>query len=256
MDKLNITWSKIKHLAYIGLVLCWFSTPGVAQDTEKDAYDSLLNDYLLFDSLLLSELEAGNSSIAGILDDIINENYIKSQLVVRAGYTSDIINAGRDYGISQYGLNAGVAFYHKSGLFADVSGYYNSSSEPNYNTTITTAGYMGNVFTNLSYFVSYDHYFFHEADNPDYIQAFPLTNSFNASTTYYVKRFNFGIDYGFLFGEETAHRIRGNISATFDKRNWGFIDRFAVSPNLSILFGNASITSTVFNEETAKRRGQ
>ena len=237
-----------------GLVFLLFVAPLKAQDVELDQYDSILSEYLKFDSLLLEELEQDSSGIMAILDDIMSEKYLKSQLVVRAGYTSDIVNAGRDYGVQQYGLNAGVAFYHKSGIFADVSGYYNSDIDPNYNTTITSVGYMGNFTPNWNYFGSYDHFFYLESNDPDLLITYPLTNGLNASTSYYLKRLNFGIDYTFLFGDENAHRARANISLTLDKRKWGFIDRFAFSPNISMLLGNANVTSTVFNEETAKRK--
>jgi hypothetical protein len=237
-----------------GLVFLLFLPSIKAQDVELDYYDSLLNDYLTFDSLLLAELEYDSSGIMAILAEIIDENYLKSQLIVRTGYTSDIVNAGRDYGIQQYGLNAGIAFYHKSGLFADVSGYYNSDIDPNYNTTITSAGYMGSIMPNWLFFVSYNHYIYHEAKNPDLLITYPLTNAFNGSTSFYLKKLNFGLDYSYLFGDEDAHRARANISLTLDKRKWGFLDRIAFTPNISMLLGNANVTSIVFNEETAKRK--
>lgn len=252
-------WRKLcvtKHLILTGLAIFSFIQITQSQNTETDHYDSLLADYLKLDSLLLWEMEHDSSSLLAILEDILADNYLKSQLVVRAGYTSDIVNAGRDYGVQQYGLNAGVAYYHKTGFFADISGYYNSDIEPNYNTTIATVGYMGNIITNWNYFASYDHYFYHNSNKTDIMFTYPLTNSINASTTYYLKRFSFGVDYSFLFGEETAQRVRGNIGFTIDKRNWGFIDRLAFSPNVSILLGNANVTSTVFNEETAQRRAK
>ena len=141
-----------KRLILTGLAIFSFIHVTKSQNTEPDNYDSLLADYLKLDSLLLWEIEHDSSSLLAILDDILADNYLKSQLVVRAGYTSDIVNAGRDYGVQQYGLNAGIAFYHKTGFFADISGYYNSDILPNYNTTITTIGYMGNIINNWNYF--------------------------------------------------------------------------------------------------------
>ena len=92
----------IKHMILAGLVFLLFVAPLKAQDVELDQYDSILSEYLKFDSLLLEELEQDSSGIMAILDDIMSEKYLKSQLVVRAGYTSDIVNAGRDYGVQQY----------------------------------------------------------------------------------------------------------------------------------------------------------
>ena len=245
-----------KRLILTGLAIFSFIHVTKSQNTEPDNYDSLLADYLKLDSLLLWEIEHDSSSLLAILDDILADNYLKSQLIVRAGYTSDIVNAGRDYGVQQYGLNAGIAFYHKTGFFADISGYYNSDILPNYNTTITTIGYMGNIINNWNYFASYDHYFYHNSDKTDVLNNYPLTNGINASTSYYIKWFNIGVDYSFLFGEETAQRVRGNIGFTVAKRKWGFIDRLAFSPIVSMLLGNANVTSTVFVEETALRRSK
>ena len=236
-------------------VFCCFISPITAQ-SQQHASDSLMNEILALDSLLLSELEEGNSELSWLLRDIKDGNYLKSQFIVRAGYTSDITYAGRNFGVNQYGLNAGVAYYHKSGIFADVSGFFNSNSQPKYNTTITTAGYLGSFSPKWNYFVSYDHYFYHQNSNSDDLIDYPLTNALNASTTYYIKWFNFGVDYSFLFGDETAHRVRANVGAIFAKYNMGFIDRLAFSPNISMLMGNANVTSTVFDITTAQVRAR
>ena len=219
---------------------------------ELDNYDSLLADYAKLDSLLLSELENDSSSLFSILEDIMNEDYLKSQLMIRAGYTSNITNAGRNFGIQQYGLNAGIAFYHKSGLFADISGYYNSDQDPKYNTTITSVGFMGLFGPKWNYYVSYDHFFYEKPEDVDYVINYPLTNSLNASTNYLLGGFNLGVDYSFLFGDETAHRGRLNLSYYLSFKNVGFIDRINFSPNLSLLTGNANVTSLVFSQEIAK----
>jgi len=228
------------------------SVPSNAQ--EMDSYDSLFADYALLDSMLLAELENNSSSLLRILDDIINENYLKSQLTLRTGYTSNITNAGRNFGTQQYGLNAGIAFYHKSGIFADVSGYYNSDQKPKYNTTIGSLGFMGLIGPKWNYFISYDHFFYRAPaqETIDYVVSFPLTNSFNASTNLLLGGFNFGADYSFLFGENTAHRARLNLSYYLTFKKVGFIDRINLSPNLSMLAGNANVTSIVFNQEMAK----
>jgi len=252
MHYLHKNNSTIKHLAFLSLVFSLLLSNFTMKAQELDNYDSLLADYAKLDSLLLAELENDSSSLLSILEDIMNEDYLKSQLTLRAGYTSNITNAGRNFGVQQFGLNAGVAFYHKSGVFADVSGYYNSDQDPKYNTTITSVGYMGLFGPRWNYYLSYDHFFYQKPQDSDYLITYPLTNSLNASTNFLLKGFNFGVDYAFMFGDETAHRGRLNLSYYLSFKNVGFIDRINFSPNLSMLAGNANVTSTVFNQEMAR----
>jgi hypothetical protein len=213
-----------------------------AQETN---YDALLNSYLASDSILLDELELQLASdsldIFDLMDSLLLSDYSFSQLSVRTGYTSDITYAGRNFGFNQYGLNAGIAYYHKSGLFADVSGYWNSSLNPGYNPTITSLGYMGTLSHKWTYTLSYDHYFYNTQGQEDSLIYYPLTNSVNLSTFFDLGQFTLAGDYSFLFGEESAHRLRFNLMYTISKNNWGFIDRFVFMPSASILMGNATI---------------
>jgi hypothetical protein len=244
------------HLVFAGLVfsILLSSVPSKAQ--ELDNYDSLIADYAALDSLLLLELENDSSSLFSILEEILNEDYLKSQLAIRLGYTSDITNAGRNFGIQQFGLNAGASFYHKSGIYADISGFYNSNQNPKYNTTITTLGYMGMFSPKWNYYLSYDHIFYSKAEDPDFVVTYPLTNSLNISSNYLVKGINLGIDYSFLFGEETAHRARLNLGYYLLFTKVGFLDRISFNPNLSMLTGNAIVTSTIFNREIARANSE
>jgi hypothetical protein len=243
-------------LAICGLAFLLVMPLSPAQSQEIDNYDSLLADYAALDSLLLAELENDSSSLLSILEDILDESYIKSQLSIRFGYTSNITNAGRNFGIQQYGLNSGIAFYHKSGLFADVSGYYNSDQDPKFNTAITSIGYMGVFGPRWNYYLSYDHFFYGKPKDIDYVINYPLTNSLNASTNFLINGFNVGVDYSFLFGDEAAHRGRLNLSYYLTFNKVGFIDRINFSPNLSMLVGNANVTSIVFNQEMARENSK
>lgn len=223
---------------------CFTPLPGIAQvnDTTTDTYDSTLTDYLIFDSLLLEELASDSTSFFSLLESLSNENYIKSMLSLRAGYSGQITNAGRTIGINQYGFNAGVSFYHKSGMYADVSGYWNSDQIPNYTTTIADVGYMGNFTPNWGFWASYTHYFYSGGSSDSTI--YPFSNAINASTNYYIKNLSFGVDYSFTFGTETAHRIRINTGYTLaTQKKWWIFDRVSFSPNLSMLLGNANVVS-------------
>lgn len=213
-----------------------------SQDSE---YDSLLNYYLKSDSVILDQLEfelAANSlDILDLIDSLLDTDFRFSQLSLRIGYTSNITYAGRNFGIEQHGFGTGVSYYHKSGLFGDVSGYWNSDISPNYNPTIITFGYFGNLSRKWTYTLSYDHFFYNTSDDIDVLIYYPITNSLNASSYLELGKFTLAGDYSFLFGEENAHRLRGNLMYTFSKRNWGFIDRFVFMPTASILMGNSDI---------------
>ena len=211
-----------------------------AQDAE---YDSLLNYYLKSDSLLLDQLElelaADSMDIFDLMDSLLYTDLRFSQLSMRLGYTSDITYAGRNFGIQQYGLGAGLSYYHKTGLFADVSGFWNSNIQPAYNPTITTVGYFGSFTKDWTYTLSYDHFFYNESE--DELSYYPITNSLNTATFLELGKFTLAGEYSYMFGEENAHRLRGNLMYTISKSNWGFIDRFVFMPTASMLLGNAYI---------------
>ena len=241
-----------KPHSFLVFGLFYFFAGSFVQAQEMDKYDSLLADYTALDSMLLNEMENDSSSLLSILEDIMNEDYLKSQLTLRVGYTSDITNAGRNFGVQQFGLNAGAAYYHKSGVFVDVAGYYNSDQDPKYNTTITSLGYMGLFTPKWNYYLSYDHFFYSQPKDTNLAIDYPLTNALNSSTNFLIKGLNLGLDYSFMFGKETAHRSRLNLSYSFAIKNAGLIDRIGFNPNLSMLAGNANVTTTVFNREIAQ----
>lgn len=246
----------IKHLILLGTVFAFLLLTTLVKAQEMDEFDSLLQEYALLDSLLLEEIGSDSAALFSLIDDLINEDYLKSQFTLRAGYTSNITNAGRNFGIQQYGLNAGVAFYHKSGIYADVAGYYNSDQKPKYNTTILALGYMGLIGKHWNYFISYDRFIYHESEQEEIIIEYPLRNSLNSSINYNIKGFTLGTDYSFMFGDETSHRIRLNLGYSYwTKKVWIF-DHIGINPNVSMLAGNQNITSIVFNQEIAKRNSK
>lgn len=212
--------------------------------SQDSNYDSLLNYYLESDSILLDQLEyelaADSLDILDLIDSLLYADFRYSQLSLRLGYTSDITYAGRNFGIEQYGFASGISYYHKTGLFADVSGFWNSNLEPAYNPTIFTGGYLGKFTNKWTYTLSYDHFLYNQSDD-DLSNYYPITNSLNAATFLELGKFTVAGEYSFLFGEENAHRLRGNLMYNITKRNWGFIDRFVFLPTASILLGNSYI---------------
>ena len=217
--------------------------PAKSQDSDHDDYDSLLNYYLASDSILLDQLElelaADSMDILDLIDSLIYGDFRYSQLSMRLGYTSDITYAGRNFGIEQHGFAAGISYYNKTGLFADVSGFWNSHLVPAYNPTVLTAGYLGRLSRKLSYTVSYDHFFYNQTD--DELSYYPITNSANASAFLELGKITLAGEYSFLFGEESAHRFRANLMYTFSKSKLGFIDRFVFMPTASTLLGSSYI---------------
>ena len=202
--------------------------------------DSLINETLAFDSLLLEELAQDSLSIIDLIDSLIHGKFKFSSLMIRTAYTSNIMNAGRDFGISQYGFSIGASYYHKTGLFGDLTSYWNSDVEPHINPTTITLGYMGSITSKWSIIASYEHFFYNQDESYDGI-LYPITNALNASTYLDLKHFSFGVDYSFLFGHESAHRIRPNMYGIIRIKTRGFIDEIDIFPSASLLLGNATI---------------
>jgi hypothetical protein len=94
--------------------------------------------------------------------------------------------------------------------------------------------------TRWNLITNYEHYFYQSAGNGDDFN-YPLTESLNLTTYYDLDFISFGFDYTFLFGEETAHRIRPYVFSTIRFRNVAFIDEISLIPSASALFGNQNI---------------
>lgn len=260
----NRTFGNVKLILLMTLAVLLAFMPIVdlsaqdpSQQDEKPAendsyYDSLLNAYLEYDSLLLTELEADSLSFLDLLDQLVSLQYSRSSMSFRFGYNSHVLNAGRDFGFRQYGLNGGMSYNHKSGVFLDLTGYWNSEIEPNYNLTITSLGYMGSFTPKWSLYASYDHYFYNTNELETDL-LYPLTNSLNFSTYYDLKLVSAGVDYGFLFGKESAHRIRPSISGVLRFTNIGFIDRISIMPGISGLWGNQTILISTPNYQLVQQ---
>ena len=111
---------------------------------------------------------------------------------------------------------------------------------------------MGFINSKCSFFGSYDHFFYNE-NLDETTEPYPLNNSLNLSTYYDLKWVSAGFDYGFLFGSETAHRIRPNISGLFRFKDIGFIDRITIMPGISGIWGNQTILISNPNYQLVKQ---
>jgi hypothetical protein len=234
-------FTKLVFVTFIASIAT--AIPAWPQHSDFDDYDSLLNYYLESDSILLDQLElelaADSMDILDLIDSLLYGDFRYSQLSFRLGYTSDITYAGRNFGIEQHGFAAGISYYNKTGLFADVSGFWNSNLVPTYNPTVLTVGYLGKLSPKLTYTLSYDHFFYNQTD--DELSYYPITNSVNAAAFLELGKITLAGEYSFLFGEESAHRLRANLMYTFSKNKVGFIDRLVFMPTASVLLGSSDI---------------
>ena len=122
-----------------------YSTSSFSQESQELSYA---------EQLLALEEELDSLSIFNLLDSVLLLSAVqKSELNVRVGLTSSVTSAGRDYNIDQTGYSAGLSYFHKSGGYLDLAGYYNTNVEPSYNPTILSAGYLGSLFLQMELFI-------------------------------------------------------------------------------------------------------
>lgn len=215
--------------------------PAIAQDHFADSTENLM---LRTDEELLAELLGSDTTdILSLLDSLFAIRYKRSLFSVGTGYISRITNAGRNFGIQQYGFHFNAAYYHRSGFYGNIAGYWNSDLEPKYNPTVTGIGYMQSLGKRWTLDAGYDHFFYSSDGGTDEEPGlfFPLTNAFNGAVYYNLKWVSIGSEYSFLFGSETAHRLRWSVMSDINIRTGFFIERIKIMPGAAILLGNANI---------------
>lgn len=182
-------------------------------------------------------------NIFRLIDSLMNmEDFsISSQLAVRLAYNSNVLWVGRTLGIEQFGLSPGVSYYHKSGLFADISSFWSKDFEPKYYLTIFTGGYMHSFSKKFSVLASYDHYIYNLEN--DYI---PYNNAITITPFYELKPVNFRLDYSFFFGDNSVHRLMPSVSVTLEKKDIFKLDRISFFPTVFILFGDQTFSEIIF----------
>ncbi len=211
------------------LVLLLLTLPSVSQEASLSYAEQLQ----------AIEDEMDSLSIFNLIDEVFASEDPANELSIRMGFTTNVTSAGRDYDISQSGISAGASYYHKSGLFGDLAGYWNSGVDPNYNPTILSVGYLGS-FKNRkwSYSMDAERWFF----NPNDSSNNPLTSSLGASLTYDFEWGFATVDYSFLFGEETANRLISSLSGTIGLGKWWIFNNVSFYPSVSMMTGNSDIT--------------
>lgn len=158
-----------------------------------------------------------------------------SFLKVGVGYVSNVLVAGRNYGVKQYGLIPTVEYNHKSGWYAGYSGSVLSKNQPAYAASALYTGFANGIGNNWWYDLAYSHTFFSSDSNNI------INNSISGLLSYTKNWFLASVKYSFLFGEETAHEVIANIGGYWQKENMGFTDVIAFSPAIATVFGTTNV---------------
>jgi hypothetical protein len=208
--------------------------PACAQDA-----DSLLNTSSAATTSIITSQDS--LSIFVLIDSLLTLDQASgSQLVLRVGYNSNVLSAGRTLGIQNFGLAPGISYYHSSGSYADVAGYWSKDFEPSYYLTVASAGYMHDFTKRFSIMAGYDHYFYSLAGDNSYV---PYKNALSFTPIVELKPISFTANYAFYFGDQTAHRIMPGLSITLKKKKLWKLDRVTITPSVFVLWGNETITT-------------
>ncbi|MBV6646754.1 MAG: hypothetical protein KI790_14955 [Cyclobacteriaceae bacterium] len=196
------------------------------------------------------EAELDSFSIFNLIDSLLTSTaQTPSEWNIRFGYTSNILSAGRNFGIEQHGFSPGISYYHRSGMFADFAGFWNSANEPKYNLTMLTVGYMGLISGKWSYSLSYEKWFYNLGASDS--SQISFSNGLGASVSYDMRWLNTSFDYSFLFGNSTAHRLIWSTSGDIRIKNFWIFDRVRIYPTFSMIIGNGDVTSFRFTDDEA-----
>lgn len=160
----------------------------------------------------------------------------QSYMTFRLAFANKALFAGRDFGTNQSLLMPDITYFHKSGLYAELTGLSYSKSTPQYELTYLSAGYTGFV-GNLLYSAELSRTFYTQPDpdNPN-----PLPNGLMLSGSYDIKKVSVNLGYTLMFGSETAHRITFGPSYFQKWTNLGWLDRLSINPSLNLIIGTQS----------------
>ena len=220
-------------------VVMWLACSFTVRGQQADSVLLKNDPYLAeLDSILAS---GDSEQFLSFIDSLINlpDYAIKSQMIVRLGYNSNVVADSRTLGFNQFGIAPGISYYHKTGLYADLTSYWSKEYDPNFYLTVATAGYMNSPTKWWSFMAEYSRYMYSNTGEDIYIA---YKNNVGISNFFDVKPFTFRLDYQFYFGDKQAHRINPSVMVNFQKRNLGKITRLSFYPTVSFLFGSEQIT--------------
>ena len=202
----------------------------------------------LQEQIALLESEMDSLMIYNLISSILKEDKVYSEFSARLSYNSSITSAGRTYSLDQHGLAPGVSFYHKSGAFADVSGFWGSSFDPKYSLTVGTLGYLKLIGTKWSVSGNYERWFYN-------YETSSSANSLGSTVSYSSKYLYGSLDYSFLFGNKTSNRVIATTSGNYKSKKLWVFNSVSLRPTVSAVYGNQYIT-LLFSEsdKTASER--
>lgn len=204
-----------------------------AQDEELPLLSQVETDLTFEDSLAIFDL----------IDSVLQQGDLdRSQLALRLSYNSNVLSTGRTLGIENFGLSPGISYYHKTGLYADVSGYWSKDFDPSYYLTVASLGYMHDFTKHFSLLAGYDRYFYVVGEG-NYV---PYTNSLSVTPVFELKPLALSATYSFYFGDANAHRIMPGINVILEKKKFINIERVAITPSFFMLLGNEVLTEVEF----------
>lgn len=211
-------------------IFCGYCITAFAQDSDSTLLSQVETELTFDDSL----------SIFSLIDSLLlNADAMGSQLALRLTYNSNVMSTGRTLGIQNFGISPGISYYHKSGLYADISGYWSKDFDPSYYLTVASLGYMRDFSRHFSLLLGYDRYFYRFGDN-NYV---PYQHAITVSPSLELKPFSISAAYSFYFGDAVAHRIMPGVTVVLEKKKFINIDRVSVNPSFFILLGDETITT-------------
>lgn len=160
-----------------------------------------------------------------------------SEINFRAGYNNNTVSLGRNYGINQQSIYPGIAFYHKSGVYMNYTGFINTQTTPAYNLTMLSAGYMAPLGAHWNYNMAYEHWFFSQQNEDN-----PLNNSADVSGSYNTRYGYATVDYSLLFGNEIAHRLMLSITGKLQFKQVWIFQSIRILPSFNMIFGTEDVT--------------
>lgn len=167
-------------------------------------------------------------------------------LTARVRYTNKALFAGRDFGVNQSMLMPSVSYLHKSGLYADFTGYAYSQSSPKYQFSNFSVGYMGVLGTKFLYSAEYGRSISSTQEVPNV-----LANSIALQGSFTHKKLAASLNYSFYFdNSQTSHLLVPSVGLNLSTPKMGFIDKISFMPSINALFGNSSSFQNTFNPTT------
>jgi hypothetical protein len=207
---------------------------------------------ILICCLLLASFSSYSQDQAGQLSDNFLDSLVtyfenggeKTHfLTARVRYTNKALFAGRDFGVNQSMLMPSVSYLHKSGLYADFTGYAYSQSSPRYQFSNVSVGYMGVLGSKFLYSAEYGRSISSTKEVPNV-----LANSFALQGSFTHKKLVASLNYSFYFdNSQSSHLLVPSVGLNLSTKKIGFIDKISFMPSINAVFGNSGSFQNTFN---------